>query len=119
MSSLAYYLAKDTIDHFNTVVKPVVYLSTFYFLTNPRSTFTDNYVVLLCLVYCVTGIAYALAIFFEQGAAQLVSKNKKKMETTNVIYLNFLLSSYTEKLLCCSVVSASSSCLDSYRDTSR
>lgn len=72
-SSLAYFLAKDTIDHFNTVVKPVVYLSTFYFLTNPRSTFADNYIVLLCLVYCVTGIAYALAIFFEQGAAQLWS----------------------------------------------
>lgn len=72
MSSLAYFLAKDTIDHFNTLVKPMVYLSMFYFLTNPRSSFADNYVVLLCLVYCVTGIAYALAILFEQGAAQLV-----------------------------------------------
>ncbi|MCV5003230.1 hypothetical protein OFM39_26570, partial [Escherichia coli] len=69
MSSLAYFLAKDTIDHFNTLVKPVVYLSTFYFLTNPRSTFAENYVILVCLVYCVTGIAYALAIFFEQGGA--------------------------------------------------
>ncbi|KAI4351447.1 hypothetical protein L6164_005816 [Bauhinia variegata] len=73
MSSLAYFLSKDTIDHFNTVIKPVVYLSMFYFFTNPRSTFADNYVVLLCLVYCVTGIAYALAIFFEPGAAQLWS----------------------------------------------
>lgn len=73
MSSLAYFLAKDTIDHFNTLVKPMVYLSMFYFLTNPRSSFADNYVVLLCLVYCVTGIAYALAILFEQGAAQLWS----------------------------------------------
>ncbi|KAK7279629.1 hypothetical protein RJT34_24684 [Clitoria ternatea] len=73
MSSLAYFLSKDTIDHFNTVIKPVVYLSMFYFFTNPRSTFADNYVVLLCLVYCVTGIAYALSIFFEPGAAQLWS----------------------------------------------
>ncbi|KAI4382719.1 hypothetical protein MLD38_008646 [Melastoma candidum] len=73
ISSLAYFLAKDTIDHFNTVIKPVVYLSMFYGFTNPRSTFADNYVVLLCLVYCVTGIAYALAIFFEAGAAQLWS----------------------------------------------
>lgn len=73
MSSLAYFLAKDTVDHFNTVIKPFVYLSMFYFFTNPRSSFADNYIVLLCLVYCVTGIAYALAIFFEQGAAQLVS----------------------------------------------
>ncbi|KAL6123895.1 hypothetical protein ACLB2K_076412 [Fragaria x ananassa] len=73
MSSLAYFLAKDTVDHFNTVIKPFVYLSMFYFFTNPRSSFADNYVVLLCLVYCVTGIAYALAIFFEQGAAQLSS----------------------------------------------
>ncbi|MED6209485.1 ABC transporter G member 28 [Stylosanthes scabra] len=73
MSSLAYFLSKDTIDQFNTVIKPVVYLSMFYFFTNPRSSFADNYVVLLCLVYCVTGIAYALAILFEPGAAQLWS----------------------------------------------
>ncbi|CAL1374237.1 unnamed protein product [Linum trigynum] len=73
MSSLAYFLAKDTVDHFSTVIKPVVYLSMFYFFTNPRSTFADNYIVLLCLVYCVTGIAYALAIFFEAGPAQLWS----------------------------------------------
>ncbi|XVF83159.1 hypothetical protein PTKIN_Ptkin16aG0111300 [Pterospermum kingtungense] len=73
MSSLAYFLAKDTIDHFNTVIKPVVYLSTFFFFTNPRSSFAENYIVLLCLVYCVTGIAYALAIFFQPAPAQLWS----------------------------------------------
>ncbi|KAJ9188819.1 hypothetical protein P3X46_000180 [Hevea brasiliensis] len=73
MSSLAYFLAKDTVDHFNTVVKPLVYLSMFYFFNNPRSTVTDNYAVLICLVYCVTGIAYALAIFLEPGPAQLWS----------------------------------------------
>ena len=72
MSSLAYFLSKDTIDHFNTLIKPLVYLSMFYFFNNPRSSFTDNYIVLVCLVYCVTGIAYALAIFLEPGPAQLV-----------------------------------------------
>ncbi|KDP44011.1 hypothetical protein JCGZ_05478 [Jatropha curcas] len=71
MSSLAYFLAKDTVDHFNTFVKPLVYLSMFYFFNNPRSTVTDNYVVLICLVYCVTGIAYGLAICFDPGPAQL------------------------------------------------
>ncbi|ESQ30078.1 hypothetical protein EUTSA_v10011194mg [Eutrema salsugineum] len=73
MSSLACFLAKDTIDCFNTLVKPLVYLSMFYFFTNPRSTFFDNYIVLVCLVYCVTGIAYALAIFLQPGSAQLFS----------------------------------------------
>ncbi|GMY09255.1 ABC transporter G family member 24-like isoform X1 [Fagus crenata] len=73
MSSLAYFLSKDTIDHFNTVIKPAVYLSMFYFFTNPRSSFADNYFVLFCLVYCVTGIAYVLAIVFEPGTAQLWS----------------------------------------------
>ncbi|CAI9105018.1 OLC1v1003846C1 [Oldenlandia corymbosa var. corymbosa] len=73
MSSLAYFLAKDTIDHFNTIVKPAVYLSMFYFFNNPRSSIFDNYIVLICLVYCVTGIAYALAIYFEAGPAQLWS----------------------------------------------
>ncbi|XP_019175557.1 PREDICTED: ABC transporter G family member 28-like [Ipomoea nil] len=73
ISSLAYFLAKDTIDHFNTIVKPAVYLSMFYFFNNPRSTILDNYIVLICLIYCVTGIAYALAIYFDPGQAQLWS----------------------------------------------
>ncbi|XVE59068.1 hypothetical protein DITRI_Ditri05aG0015100 [Diplodiscus trichospermus] len=73
MSSLAYFLAKDTIDHFNTIIKPLVYLSMFYFFNNPRSSVTDNYFVLVCLVYCVTGLAYVLAILFEPGPAQLWS----------------------------------------------
>ncbi|PHU03914.1 ABC transporter G family member 28 [Capsicum chinense] len=73
MSSLAYFMAKDTVDHINTIVKPAVYLSMFYFFNNPRSSILDNYLVLLCVVYCVTGIAYALAIYFEPGQAQLWS----------------------------------------------
>ncbi|RVW74152.1 ABC transporter G family member 28 [Vitis vinifera] len=73
ISSLAYFLSKDTIDLFNTIIKPVVYLSMFYFFNNPRSSFSDNYIVLICLVYCVTGIAYMLAIFLEPGPAQLCS----------------------------------------------
>lgn len=71
ISSLAHFLAKDTVDHFNTVIKPVVYLSMYYFFSNPRSSFAENYSVLLCLVYCVTGIAYMLAIFLEPGPSQL------------------------------------------------
>lgn len=98
MSSLAYFLAKDTVDHFNTVIKPFVYLSMFYFFTNPRSSFADNYVVLLCLVYCVTGIAYALAIFFEQGAAQLVSKEILKRLLLSIQFCT-LLRYFTETLL--------------------
>jgi hypothetical protein len=73
MSSLAYFMSKDTIDHFNTIVKPIVYLSMFYFFNNPRSSIWENYVVLLALVYCVTGIGYTFAIFFQPGSAQLVS----------------------------------------------
>ncbi|CAA2997206.1 ABC transporter G family member 24-like [Olea europaea subsp. europaea] len=73
ISSLAHFVAKDTIDHFNTVIKPVVYLSMFYFFSNPRSSFADNYIVLLCLVYCVTGVAYVLAIFLDPGPSQLCS----------------------------------------------
>jgi hypothetical protein len=79
MSSLAYFLARDTIDHFNTVVKPIVFLSTFYFFNNPRSTLRDNYLVLLALIYCVTGIGYTLSIWFELGLAQLVSRPMPKL----------------------------------------
>ncbi|KAM0867018.1 hypothetical protein ACQ4PT_042270 [Festuca glaucescens] len=73
MSSLAYFMAKDTIDHFNTIVKPIVYLSMFYFFNNPRSSIWENYVVLVALTYCVTGIGYTFAIFFQPGSAQLWS----------------------------------------------
>ncbi|KAL8130618.1 hypothetical protein V2J09_019773 [Rumex salicifolius] len=73
ISSLAHFLAKDTVDHFNTLLKPVVYLSMYYFFTSPRSSFLDNYIILLSLVYCVTGMGYAFAIFFEPGPAQLFS----------------------------------------------
>ncbi|XP_073041301.1 ABC transporter G family member 28-like isoform X1 [Primulina eburnea] len=71
ISSFAHFMAKDTVDLFNVLMKPVVYLSMFYFFSNPKSSFADNYAVLLCLVYCVTGIAYALAIFLEPGPSQL------------------------------------------------
>ncbi|KAL3520747.1 hypothetical protein ACH5RR_018896 [Cinchona calisaya] len=71
ISSLAHFVSKDTMDQFNTAIKPVVYLSMYYFFNNPRSSFVDNYVVLLCLVYCVTGMAYALAIFLDPGPSQL------------------------------------------------
>ncbi|KAE8676515.1 ABC transporter G family member 28 [Hibiscus syriacus] len=71
ISRLAHFLAKDTIDMFNVIIKPVAYLSMFYFFNNPRSTFQDNYVILTCLVYSVTGMAYVLAIAFEPSVAQL------------------------------------------------
>ena len=73
ISSLAHFLAKDTIDHFSTVIKPAVYLSMFYFFSYPRSSFAENYTVMLALVYCVTAIAYVLAIFLDPGPSQLVS----------------------------------------------
>lgn len=75
MSSLAYFLAKDTVDHFNTIVKPVVYLSMFYFFNNPRSTFLDNFAVMVALVYCVTGVGYTFAICFKPASAQLVRQH--------------------------------------------
>ena len=72
INRVAYFLAKDTVDHFNTLIKPVVFLSMFYFFNNPRSTFVENYIVTLAFVYCVTGIAYMFAIVSEAGPAQLV-----------------------------------------------
>jgi hypothetical protein len=72
MSTLAYFLARDTVDHFSTVLKPIIYLSMFYFFNNPRSSIGDNYTILLALVYCVTGIGYTFAICFSPGSAQLV-----------------------------------------------
>lgn len=89
MSSFAHFVAKDTIDHFSTLIKPLVYLSMFYFFSNPRSTFLDNYIVLLCLVYCVTGIAYTLAIFLEPGPSQLVIKHSLLKRAINLPFFFF------------------------------
>lgn len=73
INRVAYFLAKDTVDHFNTLIKPVVFLSMFYFFNNPRSSFVENYIVTIALVYCVTGIAYIFAITSNTGPAQLWS----------------------------------------------
>ncbi|KAI3791799.1 hypothetical protein L2E82_05662 [Cichorium intybus] len=73
MNSLSYFMAKDTMDLLNIVMKPLVYLSMFYFFSYPRSSFVSNYIILLCLVYCVTGISYTLAISLEFSQAQLWS----------------------------------------------
>lgn len=118
MSSLAYFLSKDTVDHFNTVIKPAVYLSMLYFFTNPRTSFADNYLVLFCLEYCVTGTAYAFAIIFESGIAQLVSKintHRRKLSAFQLLY-NF---NFTYKALSLVVFSSSSSCFDSRGDTAK
>lgn len=73
INRVAYFLAKDVVDLFNVVLKPVIYLSMFYSFSNPRSTFTDNFTVTVVLVYCVTGIAYICAILLQPAPAQLVS----------------------------------------------
>jgi hypothetical protein len=108
MSSLAYFLSKDTVDHFSTLIKPLVYLSMFYFFNNPRSSFTDNYFVLLCLVYCVTGIAYVLAIFLQPGPAQLVS-----ISTIVEVVMPYSLLVTSHFLCCYAVVSVTTSSFDS------
>ncbi|XVE99285.1 hypothetical protein REPUB_Repub03eG0185300 [Reevesia pubescens] len=71
MSSLAYFLAKDTIDHFNTDQACVV--SLYVLFLHKSKIFVRRKLVLLCLVYCMSGIAYAFAIFFQPGPAQLWS----------------------------------------------
>ena len=73
INRVAYFLAKDVVDLFNVVIKPVIYLSMFYFFSNPRSTFVSNFTVTLVLVYCVTGIAYICSILLQPAPAQLVS----------------------------------------------
>lgn len=113
ISSLAYFLSKDTIDLFNTAIKPVVYLSMFYFFNNPRSSFSDNYIVLICLVYCVTGIAYMLAIFLEPGPAQLVSN--RILHRYSLLLFSPL---STDKLLF-AVFSASPCSFDTYCNSDR
>ncbi|CAN6177997.1 unnamed protein product [Urochloa humidicola] len=105
MSSLAYFLSKDTIDHFNTIIKPIVYLSMFYFFNNPRSSIWENYVVLVALVYCVTGMGYTFAIFFQPGSAQLwsallpvvltlIATQQKKTFFTDLCYTKWALEAF-------------------------
>ncbi|KAJ7289930.1 hypothetical protein O6H91_03G005400 [Diphasiastrum complanatum] len=73
INRVAFFLAKDTADHFSTVIKPLVYLSMFYFFNDPRSTLASNFEVTWALVYCVTGVAYIFAIVLQPSTAQLCS----------------------------------------------
>lgn len=73
INRVAYFLAKDVVDIFSVVIKPAIYLSMFYFLSNPRSSFVQNYIITMVFVYCVTGIAYICAILLQPAPAQLVS----------------------------------------------
>lgn len=73
INRVAYFLAKDVVDLFSVAIKPAIYLSMFYFLSNPRSSFVQNYIITMVFVYCVTGIAYICAILLEPAPAQLVS----------------------------------------------
>lgn len=72
INRIAFFLAKDVAGLFNVFLKPLIYLSMFYFFSNPRSTFFANYVITVVLVYCVTGISYIIAILLEPAPAQLV-----------------------------------------------
>jgi len=72
INRVAYFLAKDTVDLFNVLVKPVIYLSMFYYFSNPRSSFLENFEITVVFVYCVTGIAYIFAILLQPAPAQLV-----------------------------------------------
>lgn len=81
----AYFLAKDVVDLFNVVIKPVIYLSMFYFFSNPRSTFASNFTVTLVLVYCVTGIAYICSILLQPAPAQLVSLICSRLQVYNTV----------------------------------
>lgn len=73
INRVAYFVAKDVVDLFNVTIKPFIYLSMFYFFSNPRSSFLSNFTVTLVLVYCVTGIAYISSILFQPAPAQLWS----------------------------------------------
>jgi hypothetical protein len=73
INRVAYFLAKDTVDLFNVLVKPVIYLSMFFYFSNPRSSFLENFEITVALVYCVTGIAYIFAILLQPAPAQLWS----------------------------------------------
>lgn len=83
INRVAYFLAKDVVDLFSVAIKPAIYLSMFYFLSNPRSSFVQNYIITMVFVYCVTGIAYICAILLQPAPAQLVS-------TVHIYHCNYL-----------------------------
>lgn len=86
MSTLAYFLSKDTIDLFNILIKPLVFLSMFYSFSNPRSTFPENYIIVLCLMYCVTGIGYVFAIALQPAQAQLVANSHSIFLLSHLVF---------------------------------
>lgn len=101
MSTLAYFLSKDTVDLFNVLIKPLVFLSMFYSFSNPRSTFPENYIILLCLTYCVTGIGYVFAIALQPAQAQLVIPGNIHNIFSFFFWLYFRLTMHAFKTVVC------------------
>ena len=58
---LAHYAALDTLGHVGTAVRSLLYLVTYAAFAQPRASFWRLYAVVLCLVYCCTGVAYFLS----------------------------------------------------------
>ncbi|GAQ89785.1 ABC transporter G family [Klebsormidium nitens] len=73
INKTSYFLAKDAVDLVHVLLKPLFYLSLFYFFNNPRSTFEANYGITVAIAYCTTGVAYIFAIAMQPAAAQLSS----------------------------------------------
>ena len=70
-SVLAFFLANNVIDLIGVCVSPAILLSTYYYLTLPRSPFTAWYVSGLCLTFCVSGIAYLVSVAVPESAVQM------------------------------------------------
>jgi len=88
MNRLSFFVAKDMVDHFGTVVKPALYMAMYYAFAQPRMDWTTAYLVTVAITYCCTGIAYLLSLTLEASTAQLTA--------SVVVLLNALISTQTK-----------------------
>ena len=73
INRLAYFVAADVAQIPVMLAIPVAYLSIYHTLTSPRSSFGDQYAVMLATVFCCTGMSYAISLLCSHKNGQMAS----------------------------------------------
>ncbi|KAJ3446436.1 abc transporter g family member [Anaeramoeba flamelloides] len=71
MNSFAYFLGKNLSNLPNILLQPLVFLSIFYILVNPRTFLKDYYGVLILVQFAGSGIGMFVSTLLPQSVSQL------------------------------------------------
>lgn len=73
INRFAYFIAADIAQIPVMLATPMIYLSIYHTLTSPRSSFGDQYVVLLAVVFCCSGMSYMVSLLCSHKNGQMAA----------------------------------------------